>query len=378
MHKQILLLAADISDNSLGRVWILADMLAGAAKVEILGLSMKNRVWAPLASNAAHWMTWLPGGRLPNVLGTLRLALAVRQNPADILYVCKPRFPNFVAALLGRRGRRIVLDIDDWEAGCARGNFSSSRIINALAARGISFTQIADWLIPLAKARTVCNPLFQQRYGGELVPHARSEKAFAPQEDIAALRAQFGLPQDARLVMFFGTPHRHKGVDELITAMTLASDKHLHMLIAGLDPQMAEYADYARAAEAALPGRYSFLHYIPWQDAPQLLACADILVVPQKDTPFTRWGQTPAKLFDAMAAGKPLVVSDIADTSQLVGEHAWLTPPGDAAAIAHALDDICADLPAAQARGQQLRQRFLEHYSYAKVAPRLRLAVLGT
>ncbi|NBO18372.1 MAG: glycosyltransferase [Proteobacteria bacterium] len=273
MHKQILLLAADISDNSLGRVWILADMLAGAAKVEILGLSMKNRVWAPLASNAAHWMTWLPGGRLPNVLGTLRLALAVRQNPAD---------------------------------GCARGNFSSSRIINALAARGISFTQIADWLIPLAKARTVCNPLFQQRYGGELVPHARSEKAFAPQEDIAALRAQFGLPQDARLVMFFGTPHRHKGVDELITAMTLASDKHLHMLIAGLDPQMAEYADYARAAEAALPGRYSFLHYIPWQDAPQLLACADILVVPQKDTPFTRWGQTPAKLFDAMAAGKPL------------------------------------------------------------------------
>lgn len=378
MHKQILLLAADISDNSLGRVWILADMLAGAAKVEILGLAMQNRVWPPLAGNMAHHVRWLSRGRLPNLAGTLRLAQAVRRSPAEVIYVCKPRFPNLVAALLGARGRRVVLDIDDWEAGCARGGFSRSRIINWLAAKGISFTQIADWLIPLVTARTVCNPLFQQRYGGALVPHARDEHAFAPVQDRARLRARYGLPAEARVVMFFGTPHRHKGVDQLIEAMTLAKDKGLHMLIAGLDPQMMEYAGYAKAAQQALPGRYTFLQFVAWQEAPQLLACADILVVPQKDTVFTRWGQTPAKLFDAMAAGKPLVVSDIADTAQLVGEHAWLTPPDDAAAIARALDAICADMPAAMAKGERLHQRFLAHYSYAKVAPPLRQAVLGT
>ena len=108
------------------------------------------------------------------------------------------------------------------------------------------------------------------------------------------------------------------------------------------------------------------------------LACADVIVVPQKATLFTQWGQTPAKVFDAMAAGKPLVVSDIADTAQIVGEHAWLVRPDDAMGIAEALDAIAGDVEGAEAKGRKLRERFLAFYSYEKVGAVLARAVLGS
>lgn len=382
MHKRILLprillLGADISDNALGRAWILADMLAEHAEVAIAGLSTRGGAWPPLAAHTGHRVEAIAAGRFPNLCGTYRLWRHVRDSDADILYVCKPRFPAMLAALLGRKGRRLALDIDDWEAGCARGGFAASPVINALAALGISFTQVADWMIPLIKARTVSNAFLQARYGGTVIPHARHAGAYGQIKDSAALRQRFGLPVTARLVMFFGTPHRHKGVDQLIEAMTLARDKGLVMVVAGMDPAMAEYEAIAQAAETALAGRYRFLPHVPWAEAPALLAAADILVVPQKNTLFTRWGQTPAKIFDAMAAGKPLVVSDIADTAAIVDGHAWLTGPDDAPAIARALDMICADWPQAQARAARLRARFLALYSYEKVGPALAEAVLG-
>ena len=374
MHKRILLLGADISDNALGRVWILADMLSEVAGVWIAGLSSHGGVWPPLAGNARHRVDILAPGRFFNLGGAWRLWRYVRQCDADIIYICKPKFPNMMAGLLGARGRTLVLDIDDWEAGCARGGFARSRLVNGLAAKGISFTQGADWMIPWVKQRTVSNVFLQARYGGVVVPHARDATVYA---DVAGLREMFALPGDARVVMFFGTPHRHKGVDQLIAAMAMAQDKNMLLVVAGLTPDMAEYADYAARANRALEGRYRFLPFVAWEKAPALLACADILVVPQKETLFTRWGQTPAKVFDAMAAGKPLVVSDIADTAMIVGDDAWLVKPDSAQGIADALDAIGADWPAAQAKGARLRQQFLARFSYAQVGPVLIKAVLG-
>lgn len=373
MHKRILLLGADISDNSLGRVWILADMLSRYAGVSIAGLRSGAGIWPPLAGNGAHPIHAIPASGFPNIVGSFRLWRYVWSSDADILYICKPKFPVMVAALLARRGRELVLDNDDWEAGCARGGFSRKAWVNWLAARGISFTHIADWMIPLVKRRTVSNVFLQQRYGGVVIAHARDAAYF---KDLVTMRAQFGLPADKRIVMFFGTPHKHKGVDALMDAMALAKDKNLWLVVAGLTEDMAEYASYKRSAEALLPGRYLFLAHVPWAQAPALLACADILAVPQRETLFTRWGQTPAKVFDAMAAGKPLIVSNIADIADIVGECAWLVAPDSAREIAAALDMICADPAAAEARAECLRERFLARYSYDHVAPLLAKAVL--
>lgn len=372
MPMRILLLGADISDNSLGRIWILADMLAPYAAVRIAGLSTRGGVWPPLADNTAHAVEVVPKGHFLNLCGSLHLLRYVWRSDADIIYVCKPKFPTMVAALLGARGRKLALDNDDWEAGCARGGFSSKAWVNWLATRGISFTQAAEWLIPFFRRRTVSNAFLQQRYGGVVMPHARDAMAFSAPVD----RAAFGLPEGKKLVMFFGTPHRHKGVEELITAMGMTKEKDLVLVVAGLTAEMAEYADYHGMAERLLRGRYVFLPFVPWAKAPALLACADILVVPQKDTLFTRWGQTPAKIFDAMAAGKPLIVSDIADTRALVGEDAWLVAPDSAEGIAVALETISQDWEQAKRKAARLKARFTERYSYAVVGPTLKAAVL--
>lgn len=376
MTADILILGADLSDNSLGRAWILADMLARYTTVEIAGIARDETLWPPLAQNTTHTVTAIVAKRFPNLVGTLKLLRFVRAHDADIIYISKPKFPAMVAALLGKRGRRVVLDIDDWEAGCARGNFAKNPFINALTARGISFTQLADWMIPLIKARTVCNIHFQKRYGGTLVPHARDAKRFETERgSMRNARKEFNLPLNETIVMFFGTPHRHKGIDHLIRAITLCKHQQITMLVAGLDPKMQEYPDYVAHAERELAGRYHFLPFVDWDKAPRLLAAVDMLVIPQKLNRFTKWGQTPAKVFDAMAAGKPLVVSDIADTAQLVRGNAWLVPPDDPLAIAAALDAILSDEKTAQHRASKLQERFHSLYSYDHVAPRLYEAV---
>ncbi len=371
--KKILLLAADVSNNCMGRIWILADMLADRAEVEILGVASGDSIWPPLAGNSSHKVTTARARVSNPFLATLALMRALRGQKADMIYVCKPKFHNMLAALLVRGPAKLALDIDDWEAGFARGNFSKYALINYLARLGISFTQLAELFIPFIRLRTVSNVFLQKRYGGVVIPHARDGAAFTiiHGERQADLRGEFHIPSAGPVLLFLGTPHRHKGIMHMIEAVALSKHPHCHLVIAGLPASKPEYAQYRAAAEGKLAGRYQFLPFIDWQKVPVLLQCADIILVPQTRQAYTQGGQTPAKIFDAMASGRPLIVSDLSDSREITAGHAWLVAPDDPQAIACAMDEILDHPHQAQARGLQARQQFLNGFSYEVVAPLL-------
>jgi glycosyltransferase involved in cell wall biosynthesis len=81
-------------------------------------------------------------------------------------------------------------------------------------------------------------------------------------------------------------------------------------------------------------------------DVPRVLAASDVLVLPS-----FREG-TPRVITEAMAAGLPVVATDIAGIPEQVehGESGYLIPPGDAATLANRLNELLAD--------PQLRERF--------------------
>ncbi|QSG05103.1 Glycosyltransferase [Halapricum desulfuricans] len=81
-------------------------------------------------------------------------------------------------------------------------------------------------------------------------------------------------------------------------------------------------------------------------DVPRVLAASDVLVLPS-----FREG-TPRVITEAMAAGLPVVATDIAGIPKQVehGESGYLIPPGDDAALADRLNELLAD--------PQLRERF--------------------
>jgi glycosyltransferase involved in cell wall biosynthesis len=103
-------------------------------------------------------------------------------------------------------------------------------------------------------------------------------------------------------------------------------------------------------------------------DIPALLRSMDVAVAPYPanlDFYFS-----PLKVVEYMAAGVPVVVSDIGQLSHLVshGETGWLCPPGDEVALADALEQLWLSPDLRERLGQAGRQYILAHHTWEKVA----------
>ena len=90
----------------------------------------------------------------------------------------------------------------------------------------------------------------------------------------------------------------------------------------------------------------------------KLLSLADIVVL------SSLWEGMPNVLLEAMAAGKPVVATQVGGVPEVVvqGETGILVPPGDADALAHALIELLQDREKAQRMGSAGRVRAERHF----------------
>ena len=100
---------------------------------------------------------------------------------------------------------------------------------------------------------------------------------------------------------------------------------------------------------------------VPHADVPALLAAADICLVPLRDVPlFSTF--IPSKMFEYLAAGKPVIGSVTGEAAQILCEAgAVVVPPEDSAALADAIRTLAADPYRRRAMGRQGRS-YVEQY----------------
>lgn len=150
----------------------------------------------------------------------------------------------------------------------------------------------------------------------------------------SGLRAELGIPADACLVVCVAKMLEQKGHRHLVEAMATPPlrDAAFHVVLVGDGPLRDEIR--GRARDAGLLDR---LHFVGNRsDVPGLLAEADAFVLP------SLWEGLPMALLEAMAAGLPIVATSVAGTRQVIndGRDGLLVPPGDAGALATAIDKV--------------------------------------
>lgn len=309
------------------------------------------------------------------------MELVLRQ-PADLVHLSKPRLPAVVLGGLYKWlwGAAVVMDIDDEEL-CFVGEREPitlnnlKQLCNGLPKTndlmGPLWTRLAVHLGQRFDAVTVANGPLQQRYGGSVIPHARDPHALKPAnaEERAAARRHFGIDDNAAVILFFGTPRRHKGVVEIAQAVA-AIPNHINacFVVAGEIPPSERKNGLERDVRSALsPESLVLLGHQPFEKAAQVLAMADLVVLLSKEEVAAF--QSPAKLSDALAMGLPVLVSEAAPLQEMVAR-GW-TEGLEREHLAEQLEGWLSNPNRRAQLGQRARAGFLKELTVPVVAARL-------
>ena len=151
-----------------------------------------------------------------------------------------------------------------------------------------------------------------------------------------------GVHSPAR-VYYIGQLYPWKGVDVLVEAMRHVNGAEL-VIVGGLPPER-DLDRVKRLAASLSLDRVRFRGFVPPPELPAERANADLFVIPILDSTTARLFTSPLKLFEAMASGRPVVASDLPSIREVLTheENSLLVPPGDARALAAAIERLLGD-----------------------------------
>jgi glycosyltransferase involved in cell wall biosynthesis len=172
-------------------------------------------------------------------------------------------------------------------------------------------------------------------------------------------------------VGFVGTLKPWHGLQVLVDAFARLRDAvpEARLLVVGDGPGRAALEAGLAARDAVAAARLTGA--VPPPAVPALLARMDVAVAPYP--PQEGFYFSPLKVVEAMAAGLPVVASDIGQLGDLIesGRTGVLVPPGDARALAAALADLAARPARRAAIGAAARRAALARDSWDEIVARV-------
>ncbi|MEV0582789.1 glycosyltransferase family 4 protein [Nonomuraea sp. NPDC050310] len=176
-----------------------------------------------------------------------------------------------------------------------------------------------------------------------LAPNAVDDTLLTAEYDGETFRNQMGISPGEVVVGSVSSIVAYEGFATLLRAAALLRDQGsaVRVLIVGDGAErenLLQLVEELRLTDAILPGR------VGPEEALQAQAAIDIFACPREDLRVCRL-VTPLKPVEAMALGKPVVLSDLPALSELVGSDGAgaLVPPGDPAELAKVLAALRED-----------------------------------
>ena len=197
-----------------------------------------------------------------------------------------------------------------------------------------------------------------------LIPNGVDTKMFAGAEGRAFREAHH--LEDAFVVLYAGAHGLSNDLDVALDAAKEMQDSRVKFVFLGDGKEKPRLQ--ARAAEENIANAL-FIPSIPKEQMPAALAAADACLAILK--PIEAYKTTyPNKVFDYMAAGKPVLLLIDGVIRQVVEEAGAgvFVPPGDASALAAAARALAADPDAARIMGERGRAYVQERFDRESIA----------
>ena len=313
-----------------------------------------------------HSLGMRPGR--PSIAGAWRLSRLLGANPPDIVQTWLYH-ADLLGLISGRLHRRIKVV---WGIRNSSMRMENYRRLSRLVVR------INSRLSPLADAIIVNSQrgIAAHRSLGYAnprmicIPNGFDTDRFCPAPAARAwLREEIAVAPDTVLVGMVARrdPQKDHATFLRAAARLLAKNPDVHFVLAGKDVAPDQ------------PGIHEFLH-VPRlaarthclgvrKDVPHLLAAMDIVTL------SSAYGEGfPNCIGEAMACGRPCVVTDVGDSAMLVDSTGRVVPPGKPAALAAAWQDLLsADREGRHRLGLAARQRIVDHYQMTHIVKRFEI-----
>ena len=165
------------------------------------------------------------------------------------------------------------------------------------------------------------------------------------------LRREWGIADDAILVLYSGTMGSKQGLPDVVeAARLLQNDPRIAFVFSGEGPIRSKLE-----AQAAGLSHVSFFDFQPTDRLPDLLAAADIHVLPQRAAAEDL--VMPSKLGPILASGKPVIATaePHSHIAEMIKNAGYLVPPENPLALADAVRRLAAAPDERQELGSQGR-----------------------
>lgn len=354
---KISIIAPDLSGNIAGRSFSLAKCLQPCHEVEIIGPTFGDDVWEPIRCDFDY--TVVPGRDMPEFLLSIRTI--VNKIDSDFIIISTQRFTSLIPGIIASKIQNTpyLLDIVDLELN--EEIPLTEKLLRFL--RGVRHPKSYTYTYPCQKlARkienvTVVSSTLQSEFSGTMVPQVRDGDQMNPELfDKEELRSKYNLSND-KVVLFLGTPQPYKGITNLVHAFENLDPNNKHLLLVGSkDSELVDREDISQNSQISILGPQ------PFDKIPKFYAIADVVAVPQKDTPKAQ-AQMPAKIIDAMAMATPVISTKVADIETVIGDGGLVVSPGDESEITSALEQVLTNPDLRNKMGENGRERFENKYS---------------
>jgi glycosyltransferase involved in cell wall biosynthesis len=204
-------------------------------------------------------------------------------------------------------------------------------------------------------------------------PNGVDPEQYRPDRDGGPVRRRLGL-QGRIVVGFIGTFGPWHGAPVLAAAIpaVLRLRPEASFLFVGEGPELARVRGIVQ--EAGVEDRCHFTGLVPQHLAPDYLAACDLLVSPHVPNPDgSPFFGSPTKLFEYMAMGRAIVASRLEQIGEVLedGRTALLVPPGDALALAAALQRLLGDAALRDRLGRAARDVAVSRHTWDRNAARV-------